>query len=104
MKTTTYIMIGLIAFTIMLILVSPVVDVIPGKSVINLSEVETIHAREITDIVSADSTVEDLVYQGNYVIHLEANDSLKEVVVSYPYQLIEARVHDRKLHLSLLPL
>lgn len=103
MKTTTYIIIGLIAATIMLILVSPVVDVIPGKSVINLSEVETIHAQEITDIVSADSTVENLVYQGNYVIHLEANDSLKEVVVSYPRQLIEARVHDRKLHLSLLP-
>lgn len=103
MKTTTYIIIGLITATIMLILVSPVFDMTPDKSVINLSKVETIHAREITDIVSVDSALEDLVYQDNYVIHLEANDSLKEVIVSYPYQLIEARVHDRTLHLSLHP-
>ena len=103
MKTTTHIIISLLAATVVLTLVSPVFDVVPDKPVVYLDKMKTIHVREIADIVSVDSALENLVSEDNYIVSLEANDSLKDVVVNYPYQFVEVRMQGRTLHLALLP-
>lgn len=103
MKTTTHIIISLLAATVVLTLVSPVFDVVPDKPVVYLDKMKAIHVREIADIVSVDSALENLVSEDNYIVSLEANDSLKDVVVNYPYQFVEVRMQGRTLHLALLP-
>ncbi len=103
MKKTSEIIIGLLAFTLLLVAISPVFNIHPETSVVYLGQRASLRTPCIEDVEALDSALSDLIYEDNYTISIKVNDSLKEAVVDYPSQLMVAKMKGTKLCLGMIP-